>query len=858
MRKFRKTSARIIGVLLCVAMCLETNGFTALAAEVNTTTGEEAFEVVDETTVEETEAPVIEEESVFEEQEETVEEEPVSEEQEETVEEEPVSEELEETIEEEPVSEEQEETIEEEPVFEEQEETLGEDPVIEDTPVFNLENGVLTVNADADWLRTDDSLPLWYENRAEIVTANVKLANVTDVSYMFADCVNLTEVNFEDVDTSAVTDFSYMFKNCKSLETVNLTGITTKAGKKFIGMFEDCTSLKELDLSMFVISADADTKDFFNCTNEEKSVTPHKIETPSKCGAEILLPRKYATSKGKKYEKFPKEKTSLLFVFNVSYKEEEYEFKNPNPTEIVYGKKITLKNPTRTGYKFEKWIDTIGSTVTELNGEHDYSLKAVWTPIKYTLVLKGNGGTRIADDGTGNTTNTVTIENIPYDVSLNDLVDFSALGDESTIFTKKGYSLLSWTTKANGKGKSYYLYELGESSGLSAKDGGQITLYVKWEAIRYNLCMHRAADTVDIVTVDDSNMTSDWGDIEWGLADAYYNKKTKLPKNKFENPGYYFVGWSRTKGGEVEYKDMATIKNLADTENAYVDFYAVWAPVTYTVKFNLNGSKGKVPATVKDCQIGVKSVDLPALRGDASYSLNTKLDENGNKLYTFVGWSMNKNISYFDDGYKGCYGEDHFQNANIAATKKNQVVTLYAMWQYEYKQEINEDIVNTYKSFYNANVNMGSQDGFQVLNDWNDYNTGYYCIGYNTSKANAQKGKVNVKFNKNYKNFAGKTLYAVWKPINYKVKFDKNAPNGVKVTGSMKTMSCKGNKAYETPTNNFKAPGYKFGGWIVINLRNGDTVGNVPDETTFSLNQFTSSKHNKDVFLFEANWVKIE
>ncbi len=49
---------------------------------------------------------------------------------------------------------------------------------------------------------------------------NLPTGNVTDMSYMFADCQALTELDLRSFNTAKVTDMSYMFSDCYNLTTI--------------------------------------------------------------------------------------------------------------------------------------------------------------------------------------------------------------------------------------------------------------------------------------------------------------------------------------------------------------------------------------------------------------------------------------------------------------------------------------------------------------------------------------------------------------------------------------------------------------------------------------------------------------
>lgn len=53
--------------------------------------------------------------------------------------------------------------------------------------------------------------------------------NVTDMSYMFQDCIGFESLNLGSFDTSNVTDMSYMFYGCQALENIDLSTFDTSS-----------------------------------------------------------------------------------------------------------------------------------------------------------------------------------------------------------------------------------------------------------------------------------------------------------------------------------------------------------------------------------------------------------------------------------------------------------------------------------------------------------------------------------------------------------------------------------------------------------------------------------------------------
>lgn len=74
-------------------------------------------------------------------------------------------------------------------------------------------------------------------------------SGVTDMSYMFHKCSNLTTVNVSNWDTSNVTNMIYLFADCKSVQELDVTAWNTAKVTKMSYMFNWCASLTKLDAS---------------------------------------------------------------------------------------------------------------------------------------------------------------------------------------------------------------------------------------------------------------------------------------------------------------------------------------------------------------------------------------------------------------------------------------------------------------------------------------------------------------------------------------------------------------------------------------------------------------------------------
>ena len=81
-----------------------------------------------------------------------------------------------------------------------------------------------------------------------------------DLSFLFAKCKNIIEIDFSNFDTSKVISMDYMFNGCSSLTSLNLSNFYTSKVISMDYMFSGCSSLISLNLSNFdtseVISMD--------------------------------------------------------------------------------------------------------------------------------------------------------------------------------------------------------------------------------------------------------------------------------------------------------------------------------------------------------------------------------------------------------------------------------------------------------------------------------------------------------------------------------------------------------------------------------------------------------------------------
>ncbi len=114
----------------------------------------------------------------------------------------------------------------------------------------NKNNCSLIINGEIEELK--EEYQLTDKDKDKIGVILLKEKDVTDMSYMFYGCENLTSISDNSKwKTDKVTDLSYMFNKCASLETLTkkLKNLDTSKVKDMTYMFDRCKNLIDLDVS---------------------------------------------------------------------------------------------------------------------------------------------------------------------------------------------------------------------------------------------------------------------------------------------------------------------------------------------------------------------------------------------------------------------------------------------------------------------------------------------------------------------------------------------------------------------------------------------------------------------------------
>ena len=103
--------------------------------------------------------------------------------------------------------------------------------------------------------------------------------NVFDMSRMFDECENLSELDLNTFDTSNVKTMALMFLGCDKLEKLDVSSFDTSNVESMDGMFFDCANLAELYVSSFDTSNVETMSDMFNMCSSLKVLDVRGFDT---------------------------------------------------------------------------------------------------------------------------------------------------------------------------------------------------------------------------------------------------------------------------------------------------------------------------------------------------------------------------------------------------------------------------------------------------------------------------------------------------------------------------------------------------------------------------------------------------
>lgn len=86
------------------------------------------------------------------------------------------------------------------------------------------------------------------DNLLSIDVSNFNTSNIINMTSMFDSCAKLTLIDLSSFDTSNVVNLSNIFFNCNSLEEINISSFTCENLTNISQMFHGCINLRKIDM----------------------------------------------------------------------------------------------------------------------------------------------------------------------------------------------------------------------------------------------------------------------------------------------------------------------------------------------------------------------------------------------------------------------------------------------------------------------------------------------------------------------------------------------------------------------------------------------------------------------------------
>lgn len=203
----------------------------------------------------------------------------------------------------------------------------------------------------------------------------------------------------------------------------------------------------------------------------------------------------------------------------------------------------------------------------------------------------------------------------------------------SSIFTRPGYKIIGWDTDPNDTGVDYNVNETYDLSKLKKEDGmganatpetGEhndeylLVLYAIWERTEYVLKFDPNVEAGETYTGTMENQP---------VMIAKLDGSQKISKNKFERPGYKFLGWTLDPSpadNDRVYQDGESItEDFTSEDGATVTLYAKWKKCEHVGYLTYTADKNVLTEECSACGNHTATATLSAV--DSTYDGNTHM-----------------------------------------------------------------------------------------------------------------------------------------------------------------------------------------------------------------------------------------
>lgn len=355
---------------------------------------------------------------------------------------------------------------------------------------------------------------------------------------------------------------------------------------------------------------------------------------------------------------------------------------------------------------------------------------------------------------------------------------------------------------------------------------------------RYTLSYHGNGGTIGGNEVFDDKTTH-----------VYYLKGTSHGYPSFDvqpqRQGYSLLGWSFKSDGKGKVytieDELITLPNEDITtinDGDKLTLYAVWNPYAYTVYFN-SGSVGDQSATGDEMPVVRSASDQTITLPECTYTLSN---------YHFAGWKYMGLDPYNITSGEGI-GTVYPTSSpfNHLPDTDGEIIHFNAQWE-----------PNTVSISYDANGGTGTMAGATYTYDGSIFayllpgadgslsKDGYRFIGWcenadGSSDIMPEGYQYPLDFSKGNQDI---TLYAIWEPNAYSIRFNGNGG-----TGEMANQAGISSEPTILNPNQFTSIDQMFAGWSTI----GTGTVQYADRASFD---YKASTNNQVVDLF-AIWTKL-
>ena len=305
---------------------------------------------------------------------------------------------------------------------------------------------------------------------------------------------------------------------------------------------------------------------------------------------------------------------------------------------VDYGTAIVAPNtPTKTGYTFAAWSDSIPETMPA----HNVTLTATWTVNKHTLAWDADGG---------ELSGSYTSGSVEYGTEI-----------VAPTVTKTGYTFDKW-----------------EPTVPETMPDDNLSIKAKWIENSVTVNFHGGTDVSGSMSAQTIK---------------YSDSSKALNANAFSKIGHSFAGWATSEGGEVVYEDQANISEDFTQTTKTIDLYAVWDVNQIKITFENTDERGGSVQLTRDYGTEMTFNDLasfgitdltedPLGRTYVGLKTDPKASE-VSKTITFDGSVDKYYICYaFDDASAYQYSFDGVTYFPFAAHRDAQEGEAYTLQDY--------------------------------------------------------------------------------------------------------------------------------------------------------------------------------